>query len=365
MFRSLEIVAVVLAVLIGLGVIVLRFHQEPARVVAQPEEKLVPQETVKPGVPQLTLTNGVAKLVLYLPDARHGYYRGMRFDWSGIIGRAEYAGHTFFGPFRPKFNPVQHDHVAGPADEFDMEWPRPPGFVDADCGEPFMKIGVGILQKGPEDQYDMMRTFNFIKAGEWEVEHGTDWVEFRQQLTCGVWGYAYTKRISLVPGEGAFVIHYTLTNTGEKPLDSLFYVHNFTLIDDCTVGPDYRVTFPFDVTLMEKPVGEVSARGKEVVLGHVGEKTPIWTLIETGKGDVAYNQVTVENLQTHAGLRIVGDQPLAQWRFYAAPTAACPEPFVQVKLAPGEKKAWSFTYTFLVEPEAAKAAPPARGGSGA
>jgi hypothetical protein len=335
---------------------------KPAAEPAKAEGKFVAQETIKKDVPQLVLSNGVAKLVVYLPDARRGYYRGMRFDWSGLIARAEYAGHTYFGAFRPQFNPVQHDHVVGPADEFDMEWPRPPGFVEAEAGEPFLKIGVGVLEKGPETDYAMTRTFNIREAGPWAVENGPDWVEFRQKLATSGWGYAFTKRISLVPGQGAFVIKYTLANTGEKPIDSLFYVHNFTLIDDYTVGPNYRVTFPFDVKLMAKPVGQVSARGKELVIGEVGEKTPIWTLIESGKESVADAQVTIENLQTHAGLKIVGDQPLAQWRFYAEPTAACPEPFISVKLAPGEAKTWSFTYTFVVESAGEKKAPVAESG---
>ena len=30
------------------------------------------------------LTNGSLKARLYLPDSQKGYYRGTRFDWSGI-----------------------------------------------------------------------------------------------------------------------------------------------------------------------------------------------------------------------------------------------------------------------------------------
>jgi hypothetical protein len=30
-------------------------------------------------------TNGL-KMTVYLPDAEKGFYRGTRFDWSGVIG---------------------------------------------------------------------------------------------------------------------------------------------------------------------------------------------------------------------------------------------------------------------------------------
>ncbi len=89
------------------------------------EENPVSAET-KRDIPQVTLSNGPVTMAIYLPDAQRGFYRGMRFNWSGLIAKAEYAGHTFFGPFQPQFNPMVHDNVTGPADEFDMENP-PPG----------------------------------------------------------------------------------------------------------------------------------------------------------------------------------------------------------------------------------------------
>jgi hypothetical protein len=322
---------------------------QPAVPAAALEGKIVPREAVPATVPSFKLTNGVVTLTLLAPDAQRGYYRGTRFDWSGLIARAEYAGHTFFGPFRTKFDPTLHDHVVGPANEFDMET-APPGFAEAKAGGTFMKIGIGLLKKGPEDKYDSMRPTVILQAAPWQVIPAEDKasVEFRQQLSLGAYGYAYSKKISLAAGQGAFTIQYTLKNTGSKPLDTMFYCHNFTLIDDQAVGPDYHVTYPFDVRLKDKAVGAVSARGKELVLGDVGEKTPIWTILESGQNNVADDQVTVENVRTKAGVRIVGDQPLAQWRFYAAPTAACPEPFVRIQLQPGGEKTWSFTYTLLV-----------------
>ena len=34
--------------------------------------------------PQAEITNGQIRVKLYLPDARNGYYRATRFDWSGV-----------------------------------------------------------------------------------------------------------------------------------------------------------------------------------------------------------------------------------------------------------------------------------------
>ena len=50
-----------------------------------------------PTYPHTTIQNNVLIVELYLPDAEQGYYRGTRFEWSGIVQQIHYAGHTFFG----------------------------------------------------------------------------------------------------------------------------------------------------------------------------------------------------------------------------------------------------------------------------
>src|SRR5262245_8293430 len=42
--------------------------------------------------PQAEISNGVLKAQFYLPDAQKGFYRGTRFDWSGVIGSLEFKG---------------------------------------------------------------------------------------------------------------------------------------------------------------------------------------------------------------------------------------------------------------------------------
>ena len=38
-----------------------------------------------PEYPKIQLENGEIQVSIYLPDPVRGYYRGTRFDWSGII----------------------------------------------------------------------------------------------------------------------------------------------------------------------------------------------------------------------------------------------------------------------------------------
>jgi hypothetical protein len=44
--------------------------------------------------PQAEISNKFIHAKLLLPNADTGYYRGARFDWSGVIESLTYKGHT-------------------------------------------------------------------------------------------------------------------------------------------------------------------------------------------------------------------------------------------------------------------------------
>src|SRR5207253_3780731 len=68
--------------------------------------------------PQAVITNGLIHARLYLPDTTQGYYRGSRFDWSGVIPELEYSGHSYFGQWFEKYSPTLHDAIMGPVEDF-------------------------------------------------------------------------------------------------------------------------------------------------------------------------------------------------------------------------------------------------------
>ena len=90
--------------------------------------------------PKLALDNGVLKVSIYLPDADRGFYRGTRFDWSGIIERVTYKGHQFYAPLHVVHDPYTHDSVSGPAEEFAMF--NPMGFAESPWPSPLLKAEI-------------------------------------------------------------------------------------------------------------------------------------------------------------------------------------------------------------------------------
>ena len=114
-----------------------------------------------PDYPKLELDNGEIRVSIYLPDAVQGYYRGARFDWSGIIEHVDTAHHRFYAPLRVTHDPHGHDSVSGPAEEFGMF--EPMGFDEAGPGESFVKIGVGLLRKGDESEYRFNADYEILR----------------------------------------------------------------------------------------------------------------------------------------------------------------------------------------------------------
>lgn len=296
--------------------------------------------------PTLQLDNGKILVSIYLPDPEHGYYRGPRFDWSGIIQRVATTDHHFYAPLYVNHDPELHDSISGPAEEFAMV--NPMGFAEARAGESFVKIGVGLLRKEAADEYRFNGNYKIIRAGEWVIEHEPDRVSFLQDF-CGErgWAYRYRKTIRLLPGLAELLIGHSLENTGEKNIDIDNYNHNFTLIDDVPYGPGYRVNFPF-TTASSVSINELAMFQDNVieVAEPLGDKS-LWMPLFEGPGPVEYNAALIHNQRTGAAVEFNGDTPITRMVFWAVERAVCPEPFIQLNLAPGQTSEWMSRYRYL------------------
>ncbi len=305
-----------------------------------------------PDVPKLWLSNGVVKALVLLPDAKTGYYRSTRFDWSGQVARVEYRGHTYYGEWRTPHDPTGNDDVVGTAEEFGTIAPGtacPLGYAEAKPGEDFVKIGVGVLKKVEEPEYHFWFSYPITKAGTWRIRHGRDWVEFQQELSgANGYGYRYTKRLALAPDRPELTISRTLRNTGKNPLATSHYGHNFTRIDEEPIGPSYRVQFPFPVTTKSDLEGRAVLEGNTLTFPReFGARNEVYAELAGFSAEKRDHAATIENLKSGAGVKIQGDHPLVRFHFWAVRTAVCPEPFVQIELAPGKEAKWQTTYTFF------------------
>ena len=297
--------------------------------------------------PQASLSNSVIQMKVYLPDPHEGFYRGTRFDWSGVIASLSWNGHNYFGRWLEKHDPTVHDAICGPVEEF-ITGNAALGYSEAKVGEPFVKIGIGALRKQEEVNYNSFATYEILNSGQWSTKTGSHGVEFVQKIpdTNG-YAYLYRKRIWLEKGKPVLVIEHTLKNTGRKKIESSVYNHNFFMIDGQPSGPDFVLKFPFDLQATDNLKGLAKTSGKELsYLAMLQAGQYVYTYLEgygTSPGD---NDIRVENHKTRAGVRITENRPLWKLRFWSNPKLVCPEPFIDLQIEPGKQATWKITYEF-------------------
>jgi hypothetical protein len=301
--------------------------------------------------PQAEITNGVIKAKLYLPDAAQGYYRGTRFDWAGVISSLEYKGHNYFGPWLAKHDPKLHDAIAGPVEEFRTN-SSALGYDEAKPGEPFVKIGVGVLRKGNEERYAFTIPFEIIDAGKWSARTAKDGVEFTQTLS-GIpgYGYVYQKRVRLTRGKPELVLEHTLRNTGSRDIETTVYNHNFFVLNNLPSGPGFAVGFPFELKATRDLRGLAEVSGKEVVyLKELEQGQSVGTDLTGFSADAKDYDIRFENRKAGAGARITGDHPIDSLYFWTARTTVCPEPYIRLRIEPGKETTWRIKYEFYTLP---------------
>lgn len=296
--------------------------------------------------PEAEISNGVIHARLYLPDANTGYYRGVRFDWAGVVPSLEYKGHSYFGPWnQAPYDPKLHDAIMGPVEEF-----TPLNFDEAKPGEQFLKIGVGMLTKPDDKKYTFATNYEIKNPGKRDVSKQKDQVKFTHYLKDDSgYGYEYTKTLKLVKDKPQLVLEHTLKNTGSKAINVSTYNHNFFMIDKEPSNEHIRIVFPFEVKGEGKGFGDIiQAKGnmltytREVVKGD-----QVFSAGLQGFGPTSKDyDIKIENTKTKAGVRITCDQPIEKLVYWACPTTSCPEPYIRLSAQPGQEIKWKVNYEF-------------------
>lgn len=313
--------------------------------------------------PEAEITNRLIRVRLYLPDARTGFYRGTRFDWSGVIGGLEYAGHDYYPSWFQRTDPGVHDFIyegadivagpctaiTGPAEEF-VTPGGGLGFEQAKPGETFIKIGVGVLGKPDAQGYDPYRLYAIKDGGKWTVARKPAAIEFGQVLADPSTGYAYEyrKTVSLVADQPRLVLDHRLRNTGQRVIQTSVYNHNFLYLDRQAPGPGVSLTVPFPIQTEPPPDrGLAEIRGNQIAFAKtLAGEDRVYLSITGFSADPRDHDIRIENRRLGAGVRITADRPLARLALWAIRAPLSIEPFIEMKIEPGVEFTWRIQYEF-------------------
>ena len=299
--------------------------------------------------PQAEISNGLVTVKLLLPDAQKGYYRGARFDWSGVIASLRTAKHEYFGQWFERYDPKNHDCIMGPVEEF-LTGENALSYAEAKPGENFVRIGVGTLRRGALDQkFNRFGYYELIDPGEWKVRKEADSIEFTHTLK-GPNGYAYryTKTIRLKPGATVMTIEHTLENTGAKRIATSQYNHNFFMFDAKPTGPGASVHFPFELKATAPFEGDAATvHGGDIRYARELATGQTFMGLFSGSSKASDYDIRVEHAAAGAGVRITGSLPISRIVYWSIRTTLCPEAYVDLDIEPGATAHWTYTYEFL------------------
>lgn len=300
--------------------------------------------------PQRVITNGEINCKIYLPDGKKGYYRSTRFDWAGVIPELEFRGHSFFGKWFEKYNPFVHDAIQGPVESFS---PLPLGDESIDSAGKFVKIGIGVIEKPRGKTYNQFRFYRIVDPGKWKIKSTRNSVEFIHVISTADLSYEYKKVIKLVPGENRLILEHSLKNTGKQTIKTDSYNHNFFVMDSQIVGPNRKIIFPFDIGFIE-PDSRLTNNiklidGKQITFKHqFSQQETAYTVLDGFSDDIRDYDIKIEDSTSSTGVRIRGNQPLSKLVFWASYKTACPEPYIDIEVKPGEEFDWDIVYDFYV-----------------
>jgi hypothetical protein len=320
-----------------------------------PNEADTSPATALDNMPSKTLTNGLVSAKVYLP-VPFGFYRATRFDHAGMITHITYKGHDYGQYWFVKTSPDvknftydkdglvanSNNFAAGPVEEFGEN-----GFDAADPGGRFLKIGVGILKRDT-DKYDRFHTYPILTEGKRTTTVTRNSIRFDQTVTDPAtgYGYVYSKTVVLVPGKAEIKIEDHLRNTGKKPIDTSVYDHHFMTLSPGEDGVELQAPFTLaHARPMPADVVKFDGARMTYLRGLTGEEQVASDL--TGfTNAVADNDFKITATKTGYGIRIRADKPVSRLLWWSVPSTMGIEPYMDIKLAPGEQTSWTHTLDY-------------------
>jgi hypothetical protein len=296
-------------------------------------------------------------------------YNRTRFDWTAFITQITLdRQHTFCVP--EDYDPAKGTGGIGLCNEFGIE--APIGYDDAQVGESFPKLGIGLLKKPDDGPYNFFRPHEIVEKFPISVKAQADRVRFVvEPLPCRGYEARLTKTVQVQDNQ--LEIAYHLENTGTQVIATHEYCHNFVGIDQQPVGPDYTLHFPYaiqfhdDIAAMRQnvppplrslPHEEIDQRIREYIQGsrailnvqgqtlslHATPERPFYC---RPAGFSLTEQPQWELTHT-SGVNMREYDSFSPWRVavWGVAHVISAEIFVDIRLEPGQKQEWTRRYEF-------------------
>lgn len=266
-------------------------------------------------------------------------YRGSRFDWTGFVTQVTLDGATRFCV--PESTDGTGTGGWGLSNEFGIL--EPVGFEDAQPGEWFPKLGVGLLRRPDAAPCNFARPYEMRPFPmRWEATAETIRLVVDPLPTRG-YAVRLTKILTVI--DNRLTLDYLLENVGTRAIATREYAHNFLMVDEGRAA-DYVLRLPFEVDAWPWPAA-VQGSGREVRWLNPPQR-PIYVPMEP----LPPGARTFTLVHQPSGARVseTCDTDWCKLTVWGTGRVISPEAFVALDLAPGARQTWRRTYTFDREP---------------
>ena len=267
-------------------------------------------------------------------------YQGTRFDWTGFVVQVTLDHqHTFCVP--ESMIKGQGTGGMGLCGEFGISFPV--GYHDAQPGETFPKLGVGLLTRPENEDHDFAADYE-MKSFPVRTQKSDDRIVYEMDpLPCR--GYEARLRKTVQIRDNILEISCELENVGTRPLNTHEYNHNFIAINGQPAGPGYMLRLADGIALPPDDLSPLWTRSD----GAVAWKSPVsaeFLCPVPGPFTATGPAWELIHEPTGVGVKETVDFPIAHLGLWCAPHVIAPEVFVTISVAPGECQSWKRSYEF-------------------
>lgn len=286
----------------------------------------------------INLTNNRLAVHILVPGSDK--YRRSRFDWSGTCEQILLDGkHTYCSQEAVGTN--RGCEGIGLCNEFGIV--TAPGYDDAAVSERFPKIGIGFLQKKDNLPYHFAKDYDILPV-DIIVGQGNQSRAIFTQTSPNHRGWAWKLQKTLSIKDNILTIEYVLENTGQKPIVTEEYCHNFFSINRNPVGPDYLLETSFQINF-EEIHGVFSTEGTVMKITEI----PSEHIYAAQSGCDSLDNVEWKLLHQPSGhgMQVTEHYRLQKFAVWGMSHVISPEFFILLDIVPGQTQEWKRTYAFF------------------
>lgn len=265
-------------------------------------------------------------------------YKGSRFDWTGMITDIVLDNKYQFCSKESLIEGKGSGGI-GLSNEFGIH--EPIGYSEAKVGEEFPKLGIGLLKKDNNDDYNFFKQYS-INEFEKKVNLEDNSITFICEPK-EVNGYAvkYVKKVTI--NENELTVEYELDNVGEKSIHTTEYCHNFVAINNEPMSSDYILKFSSTVKSELKPeIFDISENTIEI--NQQVKEEFYCTLNNFSKDKGQYFELI--HKPSKVSIRETVDFKIERMAIWGTPHVISPEMFISINIEPEMKQTWKRVYTF-------------------